>query len=343
MNGCLSGCRYREPCDRSELMRLPEVATECVCFLRAEWATRKPTVGSAFLIALRLGTKPVDSVFTYAVTARHCIEDDDTGDLAEDVTLSLNLRGGGIGELATETVLWDRHPTADVAILPIGYLDHDRFRFQIWDMNSTAEAVFVEERKIGPGDDVYFSGLLVHHPGKSQIMPIARIGNIAGMPRDPIQLTTGEDTVALVEARSIGGLSGSPVFLHLPFWRDQPEGAASLVVRPGGAVADSGGESRLFGVMHGFYPVGPNDPDGVSGGDTNLNTGIAVVVFVDRVVELLNLPDRVSERDNMRQQVEDAVKLAGVLRTPTSMEPLAFGTADELLRAQPRPEDGGSA
>jgi hypothetical protein len=149
------------------------------------------------------------------------------------------------------------------------------------------------------------------------------------MPLDTIQLTTGEDTVALVEARSIGGLSGSPVFLHLPFWRDQPEGTFSVVISPGGAIADSGGESRLFGVMHGFYPVRQNDPDGVSGGDENLNTGIAVVVLVDRILELLNQSDRLRERDDMKARIEEATQSVPM---PTSTEPDTIAATANLLK-----------
>jgi len=315
-------------CDDGELMRLPEVATECVCFIRAEWTGQKAKVATAFFVAVRLGTEPVDSVFTYAVTARHCLENDQ-GELADSVALSLNLRAGGIGELDTDPALWVRHSTADVAILPIGYLNNTRFKFKIWDMRSTAATEFVQERQIGPGDDVYFSGLLVHHPGRTQIQPIARIGNIAAMPVDPIQLTTGEDTVALVEARSVGGLSGSPVFLHLPFFRDQPEGIMTIVVSPGGANADSGGDSRLFGVMHGFYPVRQNDPDHVSGGDENLNTGIAVVVLVDRILELLNKSDQVRERDDMKKRFEEATQSVPI---PTSTEPDTIAATADLLK-----------
>ena len=130
-------------------------------------------------------------------------------------------------------------------------------------------------------------------------MPIVRIGNIAALPEDPVMLTgVGEDVVALLEVRSIGGLSGSPVFLHLPFWRDAPEGK---VLTGTGGEAMSGGEHRLLGIMHGFYPVGQNDPDGVSGGDENLNTGIAVVTLVDRMLDLINSPDQVHTREEMRR------------------------------------------
>jgi hypothetical protein len=99
----------------------------------------------------------------------------------------------------------------------------------------------------------------------------------------------------LVEARSIGGLSGSPVFVHLSILRDPEEGKILVGT---GARAGSGGTFRLLGVMHGFYPVGRNDPDRVSGGDENLNTGIAVVALAGRVLDLVNREDQVAPNDS---------------------------------------------
>jgi hypothetical protein len=48
--------------------------------------------------------------------------------------------------------------------------------------------------------------------------PTARFGNIAQMPNEPVIIKRFEQDCFLVEARSIGGFSGSPVFWHvLPF------------------------------------------------------------------------------------------------------------------------------
>ena len=57
--------------------------------------------------------------------------------------------------------------------------------------------------------------------------------------------------------------------------------------------------------MHGFYPVGQNDPEGVSRGNRDLNTGIAVVVPFDRVNELIDNHTQVAMREMMRQTHEN--------------------------------------
>jgi hypothetical protein len=69
-------------------------------------------------------------------------------------------------------------------------------------------------------------------------MPIVRHGNIAMLPEEQIQTEMGYADVHLIEARSIGGLSGSPVF-----------------VRTSEAEKDSHRGIQLLGVMHGHWEI----------------------------------------------------------------------------------------
>ncbi len=272
-------------CERAKLMRVPDELIECVAFIQAEDSGGRRSIGSAFFVgvSLELSDNPaLDRVILYAVTAKHCLSVE--GLPATAVQLIANRHDGTAEFISTAPADWLRHPVADVAVLPIS-LQQGKFKFRAFAAASSATKAFMDERNVGPGDDVFMAGLLVHHPGKPQIMPIVRVGNIAALPNDAVNLTTGPDVVALIEARSIGGLSGSPVFVHLPFWRDPPKG---MVLMGDGGTANSGGTHHLLGVMHGFYPVGQNDPDGVSQGDENLNTGIAVVAFADRILDLIN-------------------------------------------------------
>jgi hypothetical protein len=61
----------------------------------------------------------------------------------------------------------------------------------------------------------------VHHRlvreshGRHQNVPIVRVGNFASYPAEQIQTGFGRMDAFLIEARSIGGLSGSPVFVHI--------------------------------------------------------------------------------------------------------------------------------
>jgi hypothetical protein len=75
----------------------------------------------------------------------------------------------------------------------------------------------VQSFGIGPGDDVFIIGRFINREGHQKNTPSVRFGNIAQMPGEPI---IDDDGIAqesyLVEARSIPGYSGAPVFVHIP-------------------------------------------------------------------------------------------------------------------------------
>ena len=85
----------------------------------------------------------------------------------------------------------------------------------------------------------------------------------------------GEMDAYLIEARSIGGLSGSPVFVNL----------GSMRSKSGGLTIGAGGPRfLLFGLVHGHYDVDASEIDEldhdviVPGQRDHVNTGIAIVV-----------------------------------------------------------------
>ena len=110
--------------------------------------------------------------------------------------------------------MWVCHETADVAVLPLA-LNMNTFDYLYYPVRNGATAEFIKRHSVTPGEDVFITGLLISHPGKSRVLPIMRVGNIAAFPEDPINLLTGQDSAYLVEVRSLGGLSGSPAFVHL--------------------------------------------------------------------------------------------------------------------------------
>jgi hypothetical protein len=303
-------------------MRIPEQLQRCVCFITTYRAGVPTGTGTGFLVAKEIGLE--HHGFVYVVTAAHCLFDDVGA--PDEIAIRLNTRAGASDEFMVNRDLWITHPDSDVAILPY-FPDTTTFEFSAYNADSTAPKEFRDERKIGPGDDTFTTGLLVYHPGETRIMPVMRVGSIAAIPGDPVRLRIGkypgamevDEHVILTEVRSIGGVSGSPVFLHLPFWRDGRKGG--VIGWDKDTTAASGGESRLLGVMHGFYPVGQNDPEGVSRGNKDLNTGIAVVVPFDRVNELIDDHTQIAMREVMRQTLEKEQ-----IPSPGSF---ALGSADE--------------
>src|SRR5262249_36939137 len=148
-----------------------------------------------------------------AVTARHVI--DRIRDLSIDaqVYFRLNQRGGDAIEASMPLSDWVFHSDSrvDVAVAPLA------LEFANLDQLWLPTTVFLTDEMIkadgvGPGDELFFPGLFSRHVGTKSNIPIIRTGNIAAMPQE-IMTKTGLATAYLAEARSIGGLSGSPVIL----------------------------------------------------------------------------------------------------------------------------------
>ena len=70
---------------------------------------------------------------------------------------------------------------------------------------------------IGPGDECFVVGRFVNHEGKQKNLPTVRFGCISQMADEPILQNCGyKQQSFLVEAKSIGGYSGSPVYTYIP-------------------------------------------------------------------------------------------------------------------------------
>jgi hypothetical protein len=65
------------------------------------------------------------------------------------------------------------------------------------------------------GDEVFICGAFVGRVGYRKNIPVVRIANIAAMPEEPIDFASPKQPAYLIETRSLGGTSGSPVFLNL--------------------------------------------------------------------------------------------------------------------------------
>ena len=151
---------------------------------------------------------------------------------------------------------------------------------------------------IGCGDEVFLTGLFNSHYGKQNNLPIIRIGNIASMPEEPIQTKNmGAIDAYLIEARSIGGLSGSPVFVQVGGVR--------------GYTMYAGSKFYWLGLMHGHFDLSELELDEVSSDtlmEVKVNMGIAIVVPVSKILEVLNQDELVKGRK--QQDETDRLKRA---------------------------------
>ena len=147
-------------------------------------------------------------------------------------------------------------------------------------------------RNIGVGSEVFLAGLFAHHHGQRKNIPIIRVGNISAMPgEEKIETRYGLIDAYLIEARSLGGISGSPVFVRVPAVRT--ENVVEGGVHRGARIVQVD-EYHLLGLMHGHWDIdyqvemGQDSLEDTTSGVRSVNTGIAIVVPSSKILEVLN-------------------------------------------------------
>ena len=220
----------------------------------------------------------------HLVTARHvakAIEPD-------GAVIAMNGKDGLPVFLRTGAQKWFYHPTeeesVDVAVMPFGSP-----RFKEYDIEWIPEEVFVTKERIaefeiGLGDELVIIGLFTRFYGQTKLTPLVRTGNIAMMPTEKLPTRDFGDMEAyLVEGRSIGGLSGSPVFVRntvkMPTQtaKGKPAFIAGL------------GQSHLLGLVHGHWDL----PVSFSATEREeaVNMGVSIVVPAKKILETLHHPE----------------------------------------------------
>lgn len=239
--------------------------------------------GSAFFVSrAEEGTKGVD---VFLATAKHVIDGIRNLGLSE-VFIRANTKQGESVWAKCQSNDWLFHPTdqtADLALLRTGVPDG-------WDhlvipssMCATSEVL--QKNEVGLGDEVFVVGLFRHHHGSRKNIPIVRVGNLAAMAEEKVSTKDfGLVDAHLIEARSIGGLSGSPVFLNMGVVRYLDGGVK---------YAQNGLMVLLLGLIHGHYDVPNSSVDTVDGQSAEtlsaerVNTGIAIVVPMEKIREAI--------------------------------------------------------
>jgi Trypsin-like peptidase domain len=194
--------------------RLKDEILDCVVYLYGsvhEADEGINTGGSGFTVAIECERPELASLFhTYAVTNRHVIESGAT-------CVRFNTVDGRRLVVEAKKSDWYQSDEDDLAVAPMPEMPTPIA------MNAIPQADLITEEMlaqhdVGVGDDVLMLGRFINREGLQRNAPTARFGHISQMPSDPIQIDIGGKTVIqegalLCEVRSIGGYSGSPVFL----------------------------------------------------------------------------------------------------------------------------------
>ena len=304
--------------------------------------------GTAFAINF-----PIDGLEDRAhalfITAKHCIEETP----GEVVKLRFNLHNGGSEWVPTQKTDWAHHLDTDISMYHWreerdGFLE--KFRFYSIPESMFAAETIRKEYDIGIGDEVLSVGLFTRHAGKHENHPIVRVGNISALPTDKIHTKkSGLIEGFLIELRSIGGLSGSPVFVHLGGLPGPHRPKNSLLV---GKPLEDPPSIRtlrrnpydiedviyLLGVMHGHFDLDKKALGDIVGEEKEseqLNTGIGVVMPIDHVLELLQTD---SIKDSLEIELEEELsRVSTTMDSTTTEEGPSKEQFEEALRKASKP------
>jgi hypothetical protein len=290
-------------------MQIPKEIRDCVVFVCYKNINGIRLAGTAFFVGVELEGTERSSV--YLITAKHIIDkiQKESGD--KKVYLRMNMKSEGAKFIETQIDRWVFHPqesNVDVAALNWAPPE-EKVDYLFVPMRFMATDDVIKEENIGVGDDVFLVGLFPNHFGSQRNLPIIRVGNIASMPDEKVRTEDyGDIDAYLVEARSIGGLSGSPVFAYAGQMRKIRD-AANVISRRGRPLF------YLLGIMHGHFELSKLEIDNMvedSLANLKINIGIAVVVPTWKILEVINQEVFMKQRQKEREKLmEKAVKDIG--------------------------------
>jgi hypothetical protein len=325
--------RYILDNEAPDLMHIPDEIRKCVVFIGNRGVDGEMEFRGTAFLAGRL-VEDIGS-WIHLVTAAHIIRGMTTLPYFDGkVLLRVNDREGAAQTLEVSADKWLYHPeeeNVDVAVLPfVTQLAH------VMDTKAFPLDAFLNEEKrrklqCGIGDEVFLPGLFYNHKGRKRNIPIVRVGNVAAMMEEKVLTKLGYIDAFLVEARSIGGLSGSPVFLSLGFL-DQPneEEEDVILVMRGGAKRPRP-TFHLLGLMHGHYNADlPEQDDAVADSlnDEVVNMGIAIVIPSEKIMEVLEQPMiRDKELEAEQKKREETLPVMDSVSPTPELTKDAFETA----------------
>lgn len=266
-------------------MRISEDVRRCVVFFGIETDRGIQYGGTGFLV----GIVEQGLVVSYLVTCRHVAKALERHNDAGGFIIRLNTKCGGANNAPIEHIPWCYHQdvTVDIAISPFWLSQEifDHIYFDIFNYSITTSEVCC-------GDPISIVGLFRLHAGLERNVPIVHSGNVATLPdpkekvilRDRITNDLVHSDLYLVEAQTLDGLSGSPVFVHQ--FIDLP----IAVNTPQGCYPKAFGVEKLLGLYTGSWD---GEPGVILAADRNFRggarvpVGIGTVVAVEKIIEII--------------------------------------------------------
>ncbi len=287
-------------------MFIPEEFKHCVVFLGMQKSHDSDVrlCGTAFLVSYPVQLQNGGhKIFYYLVTAAHVIKEiQDERSCDAKVYVRFN-KEAGYDFLKTDLHHWVRieeNNSIDVAVCQFELSPEMAIKSLPFAAFATHD--IMEREQLGIGDEIFIAGLFREHWGKKRNTPIIRVGNISALPEEDVHSKKwgNLERPYLIECRSIGGLSGSPVCVFTDLYLDptmQDEDEHKFI-----RISNKRQFRTLYllGLIHGHWDqvdsLGMNSARGES-----INMGIAIVIPCDHIVRVFDSPQLKSARDEYLQ------------------------------------------
>jgi hypothetical protein len=299
----LGGLIWRIVSGQRQLVRLPDEVQKCVVFFGLKMPDKKTGLerikygGTGFFVGFP--SQVPGATFIVLVTAAHIAQKLEHGEFF----IRANKKDGSAIEYRVDggtEVSWHFHPTddsIDAAIAIWGPPHEDGVDYLCVPHNMFLDPDRILEKGLGTDDEIYITGLFRLLYGTRRNLPIVRSGNLAMLPTDRVPIKdwkTPDVEAYLVESRSIGGASGSPVFVQ-----------RSIKVQPAehtGRPPIAAGAVFWLGLVMGAWDerrISAADDWGVG---MSIEVGLSVMVPCHRILEIFNGEDIQRQMDE-RQHV----------------------------------------
>lgn len=259
-------------------------------------------IGTGFIVGYPYPGKD-GSVIPLVVTARHVL-----GDHKKVLARFSTQEGSSTSFVEYDIELmkkandyWEYPNDSGVDVVVFRSLHFEGTKYAPFPLDLIATKETFKENAIRQTDRVIFPSLLINFMGSAQNYPVIRDGSIALLPEEkvPMKYDVGskeiitKQEIILVDATSIPGASGSPIFL----WPGP---------RLKGNTYQMGGtKPYLLGIMHGFYPAIPREILDVQTSDMKKmyaeNSGVAIIFPSWKLHDIL-------ESKGLKERIQEIVK-----------------------------------
>jgi len=286
-------------------MHIEDHFLHCVAFLGVDTEAGFSAYGTCFFMQVIED----DMAFVYAITASHVIANA-SGDA---ISVRVQRRSGSPRSFRTLKSDWIEHPdkTVDISVYPVDWTkldaDDDLYVVALTAPSITMREKDAERYGFGIGSDLFIPSAFTAALGEKQNIPVVRFGHVAAMAIEPIRLASPKRPAYLIETRSLGGMSGSPIMFHIdparkgrrqPFKREADTG---LLIAP----------YFLVGILKGTWSSQYVDDfirtENIDS-DAEFNSGLSVALPAIDILEAIYQPCLCEQR---RETVEAIRKSTG--------------------------------